>query len=208
MSKYKDEIRAVLAGMENQGSQEPRQTRQEQQTPPDEIQDIYVLIVREHEGEEEDQANVIDSEPPPATSQVDRDTAIPKVSVRPFDYVTLGIVLICCLPMLASIVLQVYLLQNPAIATVTIIPKSQQLTLNGTLQIGRLLQPITLSQSATTHTTGRGHQDARSATGTVTFFNGLFTQQFVASGTVYTGQDGVEIVTTQEAQVQVMEQRQ
>ena len=50
-------------------------------------------------------------------------------------------------------------------------------------------------------TTGHGHQDARAATGTVTFYNGLFTQQFVASGTVYTGQDGVAIVTTQDATI-------
>ena len=46
-----------------------------------------------------------------------------------------------------------------------------------------------------------GHQDARAATGTVTFYNGLFTQQFIASGTVYTGQDGVAIVTTQDATI-------
>ena len=46
-----------------------------------------------------------------------------------------------------------------------------------------------------------GHQDAKAATGTVTFYNGLFTQQFVASGTVYTGQDGVAIVTTQDATI-------
>jgi len=193
---YKDEIRQVLAKMDNE-DQQSQDTNP--QTSQDAVQDIYVLIVREHEEVEEDQSNVIDSEPPPATSQVDSDTAIPKQ--QPFECVTLCIVLLCCIPMLASIIFQVYLLQNPPIATVTIIPKSQQVSLAGTLQLGRLLQPITISQSQTVATTGRGHQDAKNATGTVTFFNGLFTQQFIASGTVYTGQDGVEIVTTQDATI-------
>src|SRR6266487_1651566 len=155
-----DEIREVLTGMENQEGQE-------QHTPPDEIQDIYVLIVREHEEVEEDQSKIVESAPVPATTQIDSTPAIPKQ--QPFDYVTLGIVLLCCIPMLASIFLQVYLLQNPAIATVTIIPKYQQFTLNGTLEIGRLLNSITISQTATTDTTGHRHQDARNATGTVTF---------------------------------------
>src|SRR5439155_14572851 len=98
---------------------------------------------------------------------------------------------------ISSITFQAYLIFNPPIATVTIIPKSQTVSLSGTLQLGRLLNPITISQSQTVATTGHGHQDAKAATGTVTFYNGLFIQQFIASGTVYTGQDGVEIITTQ-----------
>src|SRR6266702_5537600 len=165
-SNLEDEIRAIVVGMDNQENEE-------QQPPADDIQDIYVVIVGETDTEAEYQSNSIESEP-----------VTPPVSAKQtFDYVTLGIVLICCIPLLASILFQVYLLQNPAIATVTIIPKSQQVSLNGTLQLGRVLQPITISQSATTHTTGHGHQDARNATGTVTFYNGLFTQQFIASGT-------------------------
>src|SRR6266568_494403 len=161
-SNLEDEIRAIVAGMDNQENEE-------QQTPADDIQDIYVLIVRETDTEAEDQSNSIESEP-----------VTPPVSAKQtFDYVTLGIVLICCIPLLASILFQVYVLQNPAIATVTIIPKSQQVTLSGTLQLGRVLQPITISQSQTVATTGHGHQDTRNATGTVTFFNGLFTQQFI-----------------------------
>ena len=61
--------------------------------------------------------------------------------------------------------------------------------------------PLTISQSQTTRATGKGHQSARAATGSVTFYNGLFTQQFIANGTVYTGQDGVAIVTTQDATI-------
>lgn len=187
-NNLEQEIRAVLASMDNQESQEQER---EAQTSPEQIEDIYVLILREHGEAEEDQPQVVESEP----------VKPPDKPPQPFPYLMLGIVLICSIPMLASIMLQVYLFQNPPIATITIIPKSQHVTLSGTLQIGRVLQPITISQSATTATTGQGHQDARAATGTVTFFNGLFTQQFVASGTVYTGQDGVEIVTTEDATI-------
>ena len=39
---------------------------------------------------------------------------------------------------------------------------------------GRILPPLTLSQEQTVPATGRGHQDARPATGTLIYFNGAF----------------------------------
>src|SRR5207248_7333229 len=100
---------------------------------------------------------------------------------------------------LSCITFQVYEILNPPIATITIIPKSQQVILNGTLQLGRLLQPITISQSQTVATTGHGHQPAEQARGYITFYNGLFTSQTIAAGTILTGSDGVQISTDQEA---------
>ena len=179
-NNIEDEIRALVANMENQDSQE-------KQTPPDEVHDMYVLIVRETEAGEEDQSQVVESAP--ITSQ--------KISFMP-AYVICFVYLFI---IFSTIAFQIYCISNPPIAQVTIIPKSQTLTLSGTLQLGRLLQPITISQTQIVATTGHGHQDAKNATGTVTFFNGLFTQQFIASGTVYTGIDGVEIVTTQDATI-------
>src|SRR5436305_9570467 len=102
---YKDEIRALIAGMDEHEGQE------NEQSPQDHIEDVYVFVVREHDGEEEP-VQVVESEPP-----------IQKPHPQPFEYVTLGIVMICCLPLLASIIFQVYLLQNPPIATITIFPK-------------------------------------------------------------------------------------
>src|SRR6266566_661691 len=181
-NNLEDEIRAIVAGMDNQENEE-------QQPPADDIQDIYVLIVRETDTE--DQSNSIESE-----------AVTPPVSAKQsFEYVTLGIVLLCCIPILASILFQVYVLQNPAIATVTIIPKSQQVSLNGTLQLGRVLQPITISQSQTRATTGHGHQDARAATGRVTFYNGQLNSIFVPAGLLLTGNDGEQIVTDQDASI-------
>src|SRR6266487_5984963 len=181
-SNLEDEIRALVVGMDNQENEE-------QQTPADDIQDIYVLIVRETDTEAEDQSNSIESEP-----------VTPPVSAKQsFEYVTLGIVLICCLPLLASILFQVYVLQNPAIATVTIIPKSQQVTLSGTLQLGRLLQPITISQSQTVPATGKGYQPAEQARGFITLYNGQFQSVTVAAGTVLSDPNGVQILTDQDA---------
>ncbi len=100
---------------------------------------------------------------------------------------------------LSCLLLQMYLLLNPPTATVTLMPKSQQVTLKGTLQLGRVLAPITLSQSATAPTTGKGHQDARAAAGNITFYNGLFSEQTIAAGTLLTGSDGVQVITDQVA---------
>src|SRR6266852_357060 len=61
----------------------------------------------------------------------------------------------------------------------------------------RTLAPITLTRSLTIPTTGTGHQDARAATGTLTFYNGLLTSQTVPIGTVFTGADGIQVSTDQ-----------
>jgi hypothetical protein len=97
--------------------------------------------------------------------------------------------------------LQVYMFLNPPIATVTILPKSQTVTLTRTLQLGRLLNPITISQSQTAPTTGKGHQDARSAIGYVTFYNGQFQSVTVVAGTILTGSSGIQIITDQDAPI-------
>src|SRR5436305_1654614 len=57
-----------------------------------------------------------------------------------------------CLP-LSSILFQLSLAFSPPIATVTVIPNTQTVTLTGTLLLGRLVHPITLSHSQTTPTT-------------------------------------------------------
>jgi hypothetical protein len=102
---------------------------------------------------------------------------------------------------LASIAMQVNLILNPPIATIILIPKSQTISLNATLQLGRVIPPTTLSQEKTVPTTGRGHQDARAATGTVTFYNGSNTEQTVTAGTVFTGNDGIQVATDIDADI-------
>ena len=61
----------------------------------------------------------------------------------------------------------------------------------------RTLAPVRLTRSATTSTTGHRHQDARAASGILTFYNGNASPQTVAIGTVFTGSDGLQVATDQ-----------
>src|SRR5713101_6114157 len=61
----------------------------------------------------------------------------------------------------------------------------------------RTLAPVTLTRSLTAPTTGTGHQDARAATGRLTFYNGSANPQYVPVGSVFTGNDGVKVTTEQ-----------
>jgi hypothetical protein len=179
-----EEVNSILASMDTTGEQDD----QEQTSPPEStepIEDIYVYIVRDHE-EEPDQ---------PADDDVIETTlAQQKPSILALFPFFFALMLTG-----SSIAFQLYLALHPFTATVTIVPKSQQVTLSGTLQLGRLLHPITLSESQTVPTTGTGHQDARSATGYITFYNGSFSEQIVSAGTILTGADGVQVVTDQQA---------
>ncbi len=113
-----------------------------------------------------------------------------------FAYITMIIGLLLIFYLVTSAIITIFF---PPTAIVTIIPKSQTVSLTGTLQLGRLLQPITIRESQTVSTTGKGHQDARSAIGYITFYNGLFTSQTLQAGTVLTGAGGVQIITDQTA---------
>ncbi len=82
--------------------------------------------------------------------------------------------------------------------TVAIAPVEKSLTLTTTLSVNlRHLAPITLTRSLRTFTTGRGHQNAKAASGTLTFYNGEFTAQTIAAGAVFTGKDGVKVAIDQ-----------
>src|SRR5713226_2682266 len=93
--------------------------------------------------------------------------------------------------------------------TIIITPQVQTISTTATLTIGtagadiqgRVLAPLTLSQTTTVPTTGKGHQDATHAAGALTFYNGLSTTQSIAAGTVFTSSTGVQIVTDQTAYI-------
>lgn len=147
---------------------------------PEEIIDVY-FVRREPE------ITVVD-----ATPQTQK--SLPSL----FTAITL---LFCLMLPISTIFLQGYLALNPPLATVTIIPETKQITFNGTLHIGRLVQPITLSQTRTAPATGTGHQDAKQATGLITFYNGQLQSITVPAGTMLAGADGVQVVTDQDASV-------
>jgi len=101
----------------------------------------------------------------------------------------------------SCLALQLSLVFNPPTVTITLVPRSQTVSLSGTLQLGRVMSPLTLSQSQTIPTTGKGHQSAKSAMGYITFYNGQFARVTVAAGTVLTGAGGTHIITEQDATI-------
>ncbi len=180
-NRLDDDIQHYIESMNNQENQES-----DTNTPQEGIQDIYVLIVREHE-EEEEHPQVVESTP----------ILLQKTSMMP-AYA------ICCfysLLIISSLAFQLYCIVNPPITTLTIIPKSQQVTLSGTVQLGRVLPSLTISQSQTTATTGKGHQDAKAATGYLIFYNGQFQNVTITAGTIFTGASGIQIITDQDATI-------
>lgn len=174
--------------MESTGGEEGEEQSVSPVAETEPMQDIYVLIVREHEEAEPGQ---------PAEEGIIHTTfAQQKPSL-----LAIAVCFFALLLPISSIAFQLSLALNPFTATVTIFPKSQHIVFNGTLQTGRILAPITLSQSQTGKTTGTGHQDARQAQGFITLYNGLFTSQTVQAGTILTGSDGVRIITDQNAYI-------
>jgi len=93
-------------------------------------------------------------------------------------------------------------------AMVTIVPISEDLHLTAAItavpgtpdegrhEVGaRLLSVTSPAVAQTVPTTGNGHTPATHATGTLTFYNEAPYPQTIASGTVLTGADGVQVVT-------------
>ena len=187
-----------LNGQENteQEADIPQEEPPQPNTQPgaeEDIQEtIHVYFVREEREEAAAQKDVrvLESTPP------GRHPGRPQ---RKSDLPAYTTIIFFIFLILSCLAFQLYLVFTPPTATVTLVPRSQTVTLTGTLQIGRLLNPLTLSQSQTVAATGKGHQSAKSATGVITFYNGLFTSQTIAQGTILTGADGVQVVTDQDA---------
>ena len=206
-SRYIEEGTKLLASLD--GHQEHTQPGREAPIPDTQepIQDVYIQYVFIEREADTNEQEIVDS----TLTATEPDTNIPSTPpIQPLTqmqvrdekqstlvlFLTVSFFLFLCL---ASLALQVNLILNPPIATIILIPKSQTIALNATAQLGRLLPPTTLSQEKTIPTTGKGHQDARAATGTITFYNGQFTQVTIPAGTTLAGSDGVQVVTDEDA---------
>jgi hypothetical protein len=132
------------------------------------------------------ESDIVDATPAPAPAQPADGPSVVFTVATVFFYV--GI-------LFSAIALQLYLAFNPPVANVTIIPKTQTVTLTGTLQLGRLLPRVKLYQAQTVPTTGKGHQDATRAAGELVVYNGQSTEQEIPSGALFTGTDGVQVAT-------------
>ena len=191
MSQYAREINRILASLNEQGDGDAPPLPEEEELDTLHVYPVEgggILLTRTPLDEEEPAASVIDS--PPATR------AAPHLP-PPF---VLFLLLLCLLLVGDLADNQLIALLTPT-ATIAITPEVQTVRLHSTASLGKLLSSITLSQSQTVPATGHGHQDASYAVGTVTFYNGQQTAQTIPLGTVFTGSDGVNIVTTQTASI-------
>src|SRR5258708_26157208 len=129
------------------------------------------------------------------------DSDVPLTPKRRDPQYFLYFVLMLCVFLLLDIAnSELIALMTPTV-TVTIMPNGQSITLQSSTPLGKLVSPLTLRQSQTVPTTGHRHQDARQATGTLTFYNGQLNQVTVPAGTTLTASDGIQVITDQDAPI-------
>src|SRR5690349_8632789 len=188
MSQYAKEIHRILASLNGQEDEDATPLPEEEDLGTIHVYPVEgggILLTRTPLEDEEAASPVIDS-------QLDRPAmrAAPRTP-PPF---VLFLLLLCLLLVGDLADNQLISLMTPT-ATIAITPEVHTIRLQSTATPGKLLSPITLSQSQTVPATGHGHQDARAATGILTFYNGELQPVTIAAGTALTGQDGVSVIT-------------
>ncbi len=199
MSQYAKEIKHILATLNEQGDEDAQPLSDEEELDTIHVYPVEgggILFTRTPlEDEEEATAPILDS-------QDDHTPPAPGTKTPPLFVLFL---LLLCVFVVGDIAdTQLIALMTPT-ATIAITPDVRSVTLDGTATLGEMLAPLTLTESQTVPTTGHGHQDARQATGTLTFYNGQLQSVTVAAGTILTGGDGVQIVTTQAAVIPALD---
>lgn len=199
-SRYAAQLEQMLSALSEPAEQEEPMLADDEAIPTIHVYPVeggrLLLSLEPLESEEPDQdeavPHVIDSLPPNRTPT---SSMYPPAQPRPPRFV-LFLLLLCTFLLLDAADSQLISFLTPTV-TITLTPQAHRLTLTSTAQLGRLLAPLTLSQSQTILTTGHGHQDAQAATGTLTLYNGSVNPQAIPGGTVLTGRDGVQVVTAQ-----------
>src|SRR5216684_9423106 len=187
MSQYAKEIKHILATLNEQGDESDQPLPDEEELDTIHVYPVEgggILFTRTPLEPEEAAPPIIDSQ---------NDHASTTAAKTPLPFV-LFLLLLCVFVLFDVADTQLIALMTPT-ATIAITPDVRTVTLQSTATLGKLLSPLTLTESQTVPTTGHGHQDARHAMGTLTFYNGLSTVQQVAAGTIVTGQDGSRVVT-------------
>lgn len=108
---------------------------------------------------------------------------IASVHTRP-PLTALILSILCSLAMIACLIF------------ISTLPTTKQLRFTRSISLPvQLLTPVTKSLSETIVATGRGHQDATDAHGTITFYNGSFTQQVIPQNMIFSTGNGIQIAT-------------
>ncbi len=183
MSQYAKEITHILATLNKRGDEEELDTIH---VYP--VEGGGILFTRTPLEPEE-------AAPPVIDSQDDHSSTTTAKTPPPF---VLFLLLLCVFVLFDVADTQLIALLTPTV-TVTIVPQTHTVTATTDLSAAAIqahpFAPLTLSLSQTVLATGTGHQETRVATGTLTFYNGLFTPQSIVQGTVFTGSDGVQVAT-------------
>lgn len=185
MSQYAKEINRILASLKGEEDEDAPPLPEEEEVDTIHVYPVEgggILLTRTPLDEEDSAPPVIESQPTPNVA--------PR-SPSPFVLFLLLLVPLLGLDMADS---HLIALMTPTV-TIAITPTVHPLTLHSSASVGKLLSPITLTESHTVPTTGHGHQDAQAATGTLTFYNTSFTAQTVAAETILSGAEGEQIVT-------------
>lgn len=77
-------------------------------------------------------------------------------------------------------------------------PTGQPISFTLTIR-GVRLAPVSKTLNTTTTATGKGHTQATTATGIITFYNGAIYTQIIPTGTILKGSDGVSVITDAQA---------
>jgi hypothetical protein len=199
MSQYAKEITYILASLNEQGDEDDASLPDEEELETIHVYPVEgggILFTRTPlEDEQEAAPIIIDSE--------GNHISTSPTAKSPPPFVLF--LLLLCVFVLSDIADNQLIAMMTPIVTVTIVPQSHIVTTTATLPAAAIgahpFAPLTLSWSQTVPASGTGHQDARQATGTVTFYNGQQSALTIAQGTVLAGSDGVNIATTEPATI-------
>src|SRR5437660_587718 len=117
------DINPILATLQSNGSEREGDAEQLKEEKPEEF-DVYI---------EDDRITVVKRPEPQAQVIESRPVTPQKTSVVP-AYIA---ILVYLLLLLSCLTFQIWVIFNPPTVTITIIPKSQAISLTGTLQLGR-----------------------------------------------------------------------
>ncbi|EFH90361.1 hypothetical protein [Ktedonobacter racemifer] len=172
---------------------------------------VEIHIYPEEEPEVEESANTVESLPP-VDQEPERGERRPlqwvRAHTRPLVFLSF---IVCACALVVGCLLYVLPLWTPT-TTVTLVPVTRVVEKRLVVTIGsadkthrqvpgRVLPSVTMSQARTIATTGKAHQDAQSAHGYITFYNGATYAQTIPAGTLVTAANGVQVVTDQDVSV-------
>lgn len=187
-STYAKQLPTILASINRNGEDTPNKSNPLPEEEPEEF-DVYI---------EPDRITVIKRPEPQA--QVIEAVQSPQSQTQPyFTYIAMSVSLLLLCYLVSTAFITTFF---PPTVTVTLLTKSQTVKATGIIQLqARAIPPITLIESQTVQTTGRRHQDARSAIGFITLYNGEFQSVTIPAGKTLTGNSGVTVITDQIATI-------